>query len=478
MLPDDYQSMRLEAEKIGGCYECGVCTANCPLAHMIPRHYNPRATLLRLFLDPAKGGIRRELWLCMRCRRCSKRCPQGLKPHELFLRMRQAMLKSNSIPNPLETMSDVLKLLQSETPLPAVLGWLCLRPADKNSAYDRAGTLAAKALKDFLNGYRHSFRVAKRARSEKISIIGSGPAGLSAASELARRGYSVNIYEKAPKPGGMLRTGIPHFRLSRKIVNAEVDHIRSLGVTISTDTIVGSDITVRQLLEEGSRALFIASGCGRSMQIGVEGEMLEGVHNAIDFLERFNSGANLKYGDSVVVIGGGGVGIDAARAIRRLGPQTVRVLCPESRAEMPGDVAEITDAENEGIQIIPSCMPRRMLGSDGRVTGIELVKTRSDVPLLGGGYPLIPIEGSEFTTDADTVIVAIGQKADLSFLPDGIMVSDRNTIDADPLTLQTSMKGIFAGGDAILGPSSILEAVYTGWRAAASIDRYIKYGSA
>ena len=477
MLPHDRQSMTLETEKIGGCYECGVCTANCPLAHMIPRHYNPRSTLLRLYLDPAKGATRKELWLCMRCRRCSKRCPQNLKPHELFVSMRQTALESDLLPDPLGTMRDVLQLLQSETPLPALLGWLCLRPAESNDASNRAGNLAAQALRDFLSGYRGSLRKAKKPRSEKISIVGSGPAGLAAASELARKGYLVNIIEKAQKPGGMLRTGIPYFRLPRNIVDAEIDRLRSLGVTIRTGTLVGRDISIRQLLEEGSRALFVAVGCGRSMQLGVEGETFEGVHNAINLLERLNSGVDPKVGDNVAVVGGGGVGIDIARALRRLGPRTIRILCPESRAEMPGDQVEIMDAEKEGIQITPSCMPRRILGSNGRATAIELIKTRSDVATTAVGYPLIPIEGSEFTIDVDTVIAAIGQKADLSFLPDGVRVSDRNTMYADPLTLQTSMKGVFAGGDVALGPSSILEAIYMGWRAAAHIDRYVKYES-
>lgn len=195
---------------------------------------------------------------------------------------------------------------------------------------------------------------------------------------------------------------------------------------------------------------------------------------AIQFLEELNSGGNFKIGDSVVVIGGGNVGIDAARAVMKLKPQRTQLLCPESREEMPSDLMEIARAEKEGLQVHPSCMPRRILGKDGRVAGIECIKTKPGQYDRNGKFLLVPISGTEFKIDADTVIVAIGQQADLSFLPEKLKVGRGNVVATDPFTMATSMKGIFAGGDVVSGPASVLEAIYTGWKAANSIDMYLR----
>lgn len=462
-----------EASKIGECYECGVCTANCPLAHMIPSYYNPRTTLLRLFLDPERSVTRIGPWLCMRCRRCSKRCRQKLSPHHLFFRTRTAALESGLIADPAQIMSEVLSFLKEELPLPLVSGWLCLRPDEADGAYSKASKLAKEALEESLKEYSGSCEKVKETRSE-VAIVGSGPAGLAAASELVKRGHSVHIIEKSSTLGGMLRSGIPYFRLSRNLVDAEIDRLRSLGVDIRTNTCVGKDTTIPNLFEEGNRAVFIASGCGIPSKLRVDGERLEGVIYAVEFLEHLNAGGDAKLGDSVVVIGGGNVGIDAARAAIRFKPRTVRLLCPESREEMPSDLTDIAITEEEGVQIQPSCMPKKISGKDGRVSTIEFVKTKPNQYDRNGRFLLVPIEGSEFIVEADTVIVAIGQQADLSFLPTEIQVSGQNIVEADPFNLETSMKGVFAGGDAVLGPASVFEAIHAGWKAAISIDQYLK----
>jgi len=477
VLSDDFKLKLPETSRISECYECGVCTGNCPLAHMIPRYYNPRTTLLRLFLDPKRSATQIGPWLCMRCRRCSKRCPQKLSPHELFLHTRTAALEIGQIADPSRIMGEVLKLLEEELPLPLVSGWLCLRPDEAEGGSSTAGKLATEALKDYLKKHRDSCETVKNARLEKVAIIGSGPAGLAAASELVKKGYSVSILEKSSRLGGMLRNGIPQFRLSRDLVDAEIDRLRNLGVDIKTNVCVGRDTGIPKLFEEGNQALFIASGCGVPAKLRVDGASSQGVTYAVEFLEDLNSGGNVKLGDSVVVIGGGNVGIDAARAAIRFKPRTVRLLCPESREEMPSDLTEIMKAEKEGVQIHPSCMPRKISGKDGKVTAIECVKTKPGQYDRSGRFLLVPIEGSEFTVEADTVIVAIGQQADLSFLPTKIRVSRWNTIETDPFSLETSMKGVFAGGDVVLGPASVFEAIYAGWKAAISIDLYLRHAN-
>jgi len=476
MKSEPFHDLKLKlagASKIGECYECGVCTANCPLAHMIPSYYNPRTTLLRLFLDPERCVGQMGPWLCMRCRRCSKRCRQKLSPHDIFYRTRTAALESGLIADPSLVMSETLKLLEEEVPLPLVSGWLCLRPDETDGTHSKAGKLAENALKDFLKERSNSPEKAKETGSD-VAIVGSGPAGLAAATELAKKGHAVCVVEKASEPGGMLRSCIANFRLSRDLVDAEIDRLRSLGVDIRTNTCVGRDTSIPKLFEEGNRVLFIASGCGVPSKLRIDGESLEGVIYAVELLEHLNSGGNVELGNSVVVVGGGNVGIDTARAAIRLKPRTVRLTCPESREEMPSDLSDIEKAEQEGVQIQPSCMPRKILGKDRRVSAIEFVKTKLGQYDRDGRFLLVPIEGSEFTMEADTVIVAIGQQANLDFLPREVRVSRRNTIETDPFSLETSMRGVFAGGDVVLGPASVFEAIYAGWKAAISMDRYLK----
>ncbi len=462
-----------EATNIGECYECGICTANCPLAKMIPGDYNPRTTLLRAFLDPQRSYAQIGPWLCMRCRRCSKRCPQKLTPHELFFRIRTQVSEKSEIVDLSNRITEVLALLEDKLPLPLISGWLCLRPDEVDETSNRIGKSVEEKLREAVKRHRESTS-RKNSHLEKVAVVGSGPAGLAAAHELTKRGYSVTVFEKSSKPGGMLRHGIPDFRLPRDLVDAEVCHLKNLGVTIKTGVWVGKDISIMRLFEEGYKALFIAPGCSMPARLRAQGERLEGVIYAVEFLEKLNSGRSVKLGDSVVVIGGGNVGIDAARAAMKLKPQKTQLLCPESREEMPSDLADVARAEKEGLKVQPSCMPKSILGKEGKVVAIECVKTKPGQYDRDGRFLLTPIEGTEFTVETDTVIVAIGQQADLDFLPEKIQVGKGNIIVTNPFTLETGMKGVFAGGDVVSSPASVFEAIYAGWKAAISIDRYLK----
>jgi NADPH-dependent glutamate synthase beta subunit-like oxidoreductase len=370
-------------------------------------------------------------------------------------------------------MDEVLKMLEQELPLPLISGWLCLRPDEADDASNTVARLVGEKLREAAKRHREKTREEKN-RLEEVAIVGAGPAGLAAAYELTKRGYSVTIFEKSQRLGGMLRNGIPDFRLSKVLVDAEIDHLENLGVVIKTDTWIGKNISIAKLVEDGYKAFFIAPGCSMPARLRAQGERLEGVIYAVEFLEELNSGRNVKLGDSIVVIGGGNVGIDAARAAMRLKPQKIQLLCPESREEMPSDLTDVVRAEKEGLQIRPSCMPGKILGKDGKVAAIECVETEAGQYDRNGRFLLVPIEGTEFTIEADTVIVAIGQQADLEFLPEKIQVGRSNTILTDPFTLETSMKGVFAGGDVVSGPASVFEAIYAGWKAADSIDRHLR----
>ncbi len=460
------------ASKMSECYECGVCTSNCPVAYMIPMSHNPRATMLRLFLYPEKAASQIGLWLCMRCRRCSDRCPQKLSPHELFLHARTALLESDSN-STLAKMREALRLVRERLPLPFVSAWLCLRPDESDDSSSTASKFVTDALTHFVKLRQDSPEVERKSGLGKVAIIGSGPAGLAAANELARKGYSVEILEKSSAPGGMLHHGIPAFRLPKEVLGAEVDRLNRLGVKIRTSICVGEDINIPQLFEEGNRALFVASGCTISSELKVDGENLEGVIYALDFLRDTGMGRDVKLGDSAVVIGGGNVAVDSARVALRKGAE-VHLFYRRTREEMPSNQSEIMRAEREGIRITCTCMPKRIVGKNGKVCAVEFIKTKPGQYDREGKSLLVPIEGSEFIVDTNLVIVAVGQKADLGFLPKEIRASRHGMIEINRFNCETSMQGVFAGGDVVSGPASVFEAIHAGWMAANAIDEYLK----
>jgi len=458
-----------EALRISECYECGVCTANCPLAKIIPETYNPRTTMLRAFLDPQRSKAQIGPWLCMRCRRCSKRCPQKLSPHELFFHIRTNTSEKSHIDDISQRMDEVTRLLEEELPLPLISGWLCLRPDEMP---DMTGKVVEEELMKSIKRHREPHPKAMN-HVEKVAVIGSGPAGLAAAYELNKKGYSVTVFEKSPNPGGMLRNSIPDFRLSKDLVDAEIAHLESVGVVIKANAPIGNGISIAKLFEERYKALFVATGAGRSTTLRVQGEQIEGVIPGLEFLRKVKLGEKMTVEEKVAVIGGGNLAIDAARTALRLGGK-VTVLYRRSREEMPSDPTDVIRAEKEGLQIQPSCIPRKILAKDGKVAAIECIKTKPGQYDRNGRFLPVPIEGTEFTVEADTVIVAIGQQADLDFLPEKIQVGKGNIIVTNPFTLETSMKGVFAGGDVVSGPASVFEAIYAGWKAAISIDGYLK----
>ena len=457
-------------EKLKYCYECGICTGSCPVAELIPKHYNPRSFLGRSFLDVNRVLTEDELWLCAWCYRCYKRCPQGLKLPEIFLSIRSLATECGY----LQGFYGALEIIRKEFPLPATTCWVCFHP--ERAKVDRQ--IVNSTLKRFVTNYKVKEKKKAlpitKARGEKIAIIGSGPAGLTAASELVKRGWSVTVFESLTKPGGMLRKCIPEYRLPKSALDADIEYIKSMGVEIRTNTTIGKDLTIDGLLREGYKAVFIATGAHKCRKLRIEGEELKGVIHALDFLEEVNFGKKVKLGDKVVVIGGGNVAIDASRAALRLGAKQVAILYRRSREEMPANPWEVKEAENDGVKIQLLVTPKRILGEGGRAVATECIRMELGEPDETGRRAPIPIESSEFTVKTDTIIVAIGETPNLFFLPEKVEVSRRNTIAVDPITMETSSPGIFAGGDVASGPATVIEAIVAGKRAAASIDCYLK----
>jgi len=376
---------------------------------------------------------------------------------------------------------EALKLIKEENPLPAICGRVCHHPCE--SVCTR-GDMDEPVAIDFIKRYvadldlnsetRYAPEV-KEKKEEKVTVIGSGPAGLSCAYYLAIKGYQTTIYEKLPVAGGMLAVGIPEYRLPRDILQAEIQVIKDMGVEIRTGVEIGKDFTVEQLREEGNKAIFLAIGAHECKALGIEGEGLEGVYPGVDFLREVNLGRKINLGDRVAVIGGGNVAMDSVRTALRTGSKEAFVIYRRSFEEMPANEEEIEECKEEGIQIHTLANPTRIMGEGGKVTSIECIKMTLGEPDDSGRRRPIPVEGSEFIIEVDAVIPAIGQESDWACLgPEcACTLSDWGTMNVDPLTLQTDDQDIFAGGDAVTGPRTVIEAIEAGKQAAISIDRFI-----
>ena len=380
---------------------------------------------------------------------------------------------------------EAYSLAREPNPLVYVCGRVCAHPCEEVCRRgDVDEPVAIAALKRFATE-QHDLSLGHgppmpevEPKAQKVAIIGAGPAGLTAAHDLARMGYPVTIFEAQPEPGGMLRLGLPKYRLPREIIDVDVKPILDLGVELRTNTRIGRDLTLRDLREQGYEAIFIATGAQQSRSLKIEGIDLDGVLLGVDFLRDINQGRPVKLGKKILVIGGGNVAVDVARSAVRQGPfgtREVHMICLESREEMPAHEWEIEEALREGIILHTSLGPKRILGEDGRVVGLETIVCTSVFDSEGRFRPTFAPH-TEAVIEGDTVILAIGQASDLSFITpeDGIEITPRGTIAVDPDTLATSAPGIFAGGDVTTGAASVIEAVALGHRAAISIDAYLR----
>jgi NADPH-dependent glutamate synthase beta subunit-like oxidoreductase len=458
----------LDVEKLKYCYECGICTASCSMSQMLGKDYNPRTLLEKILLNPESVLSSEEPWLCAWCYSCNKRCPQALMLPEIFLFMRTNAVK-HGYTKPFE---KALKKIVENIPLPLITIFVCFHP-------ERAGLEIDRVLEETENMRKDKIEKRKRVKAakvsgEKVAVIGSGPAGLTVASELAKRGHKVMVFEALHEPGGMLRKCIPEYRLPKQVLQKEVQFIKDLGVEIKSDVVIGKDLSFDVLKNEGNNAIFIGVGAHKSQNLKIEGRDLKGIVNALDFLWNVNCGKKTEIGKKIAVIGGGNVAIDAAKTALRLGADEAIILYRRSREEMPANPWEIREAEDEGVKIEFLVAPKKILGENGRVSGIECVHMQLGEPDESGRRKPIPIEGSTFTQKVDMMILAIGETPDLDFLPKEIELNNDGTIWVNPITMETSMQGVFAGGDAVTGPATVIEAICAGKRAAESIEDYLK----
>ncbi|KPK68921.1 hypothetical protein AMJ82_07030, partial [candidate division TA06 bacterium SM23_40] len=375
---------------------------------------------------------------------------------------------------------EALALVRERNPFPGITGRVCHHPCE--AACERATIDEAIAI-DFLKRFvadRESdlewdLEIAEE-REERVAIVGSGPAGLVAAYDLRRRGYGVTVFEALPVLGGMLAVGIPSYRLPRDLLEGEIDVLKRLGVEFRLGTRIGREVTLEELVAEGYGAIFLGLGAHVSRKLGIDGEDLEGVWGAVEFLRSVNLGEKVRVGKRAAVIGGGNAAIDAARTLLRLGCEDVSIVYRRSRVEMPAMEREIVEAEHEGVKIEYLTLPTKVIGSGGKVVAMECVRMELGEPDESGRRRPIPIEGSEFRMEIDMVVPAISQSPDLEGVGEGVdlEITRWGSIAADPVTLATSVSGVFAGGDAVTGPRTYIEAMAQGRKAAISIDRYLR----
>jgi heterodisulfide reductase subunit A-like polyferredoxin len=458
--------VRRKARYVDGdkCTGCGECVNACPQPGIIPNEFDvglsdrapiyvpfPQAVPLVYTIDKREGKPP-----------CELKCPASVNVQCYVALVSQGRFK------------EAVDLIREKNPLPTVCGHICPHPCEdecNRGKYD--DPIAIAALKRFAADHvlgEDASTPVEPTKDEKIAIIGSGPAGLTAAYYLAKKGYPVKIFEKLSIPGGMLATGIPAYRLPRKVLQKDIDYIKGTGVEIETNAEVNKDRF--EWLRNVYDAIFISVGSHVSRELGIEGEDLEGVIHGVDFLRDLNLGKKVKIGKKVAVIGGGDVAVDAARCARRLG-SNVTIIYRRSQEEMPAICQEVRAAEEEGVGIRFLAAPTRILDVN-KVENIECIRMKLGPPDETGRRRPIPIEGSEFLVEVDTVIPAIGQSSDLCFLGE----SGLNTLNGRWIEAHedgaTNEEGVFAGGDCVTGPATVVEAVGAGRRAAEAIDAYLE----
>ena len=378
---------------------------------------------------------------------------------------------------------EALSLIRLTMPLAGICGRVCNHPCEnmcKRGEIDEP--IAIASLKRFASDWELNQGILspptfiEKQKTDRVAVVGAGPAGLNAAYQLGRRGYRVTIFESLPISGGMLAVGIPDYRLPRKILEQDIRFVCQHNVEIQTEKELGRDFTIADLLRDGYKAVFLAIGAHLNQKMSIAGENAQGVLPGVNFLRQVNLGKKVTIGERVAVVGGGNVAFDAARTALRLGAKEVSIVYRRTRDEMPANDEEILEAEHENIKLLYLVAPVEIIAEKGTVAGLKCQRMElSDFDASGRRRP-IPIKDSEFVMEVDCVIPAIGYIPDLSCLPqnDGFKTSKAGTLSVDPISLATHLPGVFAGGDVVTGPSTIVEAMAGGYRAAISIDRYLK----
>ncbi len=435
---------------------------------------NPVLSTIKYFREEYEAHIRDKECPAGVCRRlaaapCQKGCPAGIDVASYV-----ALTASGHY-------EQALEIVRADNPFPSVCGRICNHGCEVTCTRGEVDSpIAIMQLKRFISDFEGTRPLVlpppvPKTRSQKVAVVGGGPAGLSAAYFLAKKGYPVTLFEASPVLGGMLALAIPEFRLPREHLQRDIQYILALGIEVKTQTPVGKDLSLEQLKNEGYEALFLATGAHQGLEMGVFGENLyEGIMDALDFLKKVNDSPEPLARKRVAVVGGGYEAVDAARAAIRLGA-TVHLVYRRTEEDLPADPLELRAAREEGVQFHFLTTPTKIIAKNHRVSGLECLRLEPLSTDTSGRRRILPQEGTEFILPAEMVITAVGLKPDLSFLSPiaPLAVTGGQTLAVDPETLQTQIPGVFAGGDLISGMASVIEAVAVGKRAAWSIDNFL-----
>ncbi len=418
--------------------------------------------------------------LCILCERCVRVCDdiRGLRAIEFAFPCYRACPAGIDIPRYIRLiargrLSTALAVIREKVPFPGVLGRVCIHPreTDCQRGLEVDKPLRIRMLKRFAadNSDDSWKKLSKRLppTGKSVAVVGSGPAGLTAAFYLVKLGHKVTVFEALPKSGGMMLVGIPGYRLPRQVLNSEIEEIKSIGVEIRLNTRIDS---LDSLFEGGYDAVFLGLGAHAEIRLGVEGESLPGVIGAVEFLRRGNLGERVEVGERVGIVGGGNVAIDTARMSLRFGAKKVTIFYRRTRNEMPASPEEIDAALEEGVEIIYLAAPSKVARENGTLK-LECIRMKLGEPDASGRPRPVPTEGSEFITELDTLVVAIGQRPEV---PMGLQVEvERGNVVKVSADMKTSREGVFSGGDCVSGPASVIKAIAAARKAAEAIDRYL-----
>jgi len=446
------------------CTGCGECSNVCPVT--VPNEFDLGLGNRKAIYRPFPQAVPNAFTIDKRgLPPCRVACPAGVNAQGYVALISQGKFK------------EALEVLRRTMPFAGVCGRVCTHPCESECERGKVDEpVSIRSLKRFMSDYEMSVGREKatpieRTKEDKVAVIGSGPAGLACAYDLIREGYPVTVFEAAPKAGGMMRYGIPDYRLPEKVLDNEISYIQELGVEIKTNRPVKD---LKDIFEQGYEAIFLATGAWVSQKMGIPDEDAEGVLHAIDFLNKVNAGAKVELGKRVAVIGGGNAAIDAARVAKRLGAEDINIVYRRSRTEMPAEAEEVNEAEREGIKLNILAAPVKVLTKNNRVTGIQCIRMELGEPDASGRRRPVPIKGSEFDMEVDNVIMAVGQGVDKDALPKELEYTSWGTLQVDSVTLQTNIEGVFAAGDVVSGPADVIAAVAGGKEAAISIDRHLR----
>jgi NADPH-dependent glutamate synthase beta subunit-like oxidoreductase len=484
------------------CEQCGRCSSACPITGI--NEFNIRRLIRHVELDLIDEIAASPMpWFCAACGRCEDACPNGIKILDITRTLRgigplervpeeplcvHACPAGIDIPGYLRyisqgKMDEACKLIIEKAPFPGILGRVCTHPCEtackRGEVNEPISICAAKRYAaDKAGDLSEWMSVTQEDTGHKVAVIGAGPAGLTAAFYLRKKGHQVTVFEARPKPGGMLRYGIPFYRLPEEVLDKEIDLVLSTGINLETSQKLGVDYEIKQLKEDGFEAVFVAVGAQLSRKIDLLGSDLKNVQWGVEFLAAVAGAGDVSVKENVVVIGGGNVAVDVALSVIRLGAKKVTMACLESLEEMPANPWEIEQAREEGVEILFSWGPDKIQGNDGKVSGVELVRCTSVFDDEGNFCPYF--DDTKKSVEADQVILAIGQASETAFCKDFCFLNDqislpveKGLIAINKDTQQTEMTGVFAGGDAANGPATVIEAIAAGRRAAISIDKQL-----